>query len=61
MAFDLARYPLAFDLPVVAFQLSQWLAHTPLAPILVEMVRPEVLVELGTHGAGDASAATTCR
>jgi hypothetical protein len=53
MPFDLIQHPLAFELPPTAYSNSAWLAHIPLTPILVALVRPQVLVELGTH-AGDS-------
>jgi hypothetical protein len=49
MPFDLADFPEAFDMPFQATGLSAWRTHVPLAPILIKLLRPRTLVELGTH------------
>jgi hypothetical protein len=53
MAFNIADYPEAFEQPFRVSPLSAWLGHLPLAAILVKLLKPRVLVELGTHG-GDS-------
>lgn len=41
--------PLVFDLPERLSEYTAWAEHTPFAMWAVEMIRPRVLVELGTH------------
>ncbi len=53
MPFNLADYPEAFDFPPWQMGRSAWILHLPLAPMLVKLLRPRTLVELGTH-AGDS-------
>lgn len=49
MPFQITDYPEAFAHPLRASSLSAWLEHLPVAPILVKILRPRLLVELGTH------------
>jgi Methyltransferase domain len=49
MPFNLADHPLAFEYPIQPSGRSAWITHMPLAPILVKLLRPRTLVELGTH------------
>jgi hypothetical protein len=53
MAFNLADFPEAFELPVWVTQHSAWREHSPIAPIIIKLLRPRTFVELGTH-AGDS-------
>jgi O-antigen biosynthesis protein len=47
-AFNLLDYPLAFARPQrLAF--SAWIEHTPFAMFLVNLIKPGLVVELGTH------------
>lgn len=48
MAFNLADFPEAFVMPEPRTFVSAWLAHIPVAPVLVKLLRPRILVELGT-------------
>ena len=47
--FNPLRYPVMFNTPVLLSVESTWLAHVPLAYLMIELARPRVLVELGTH------------
>src|SRR3954468_22611250 len=47
--FNPMDYPLALARPAHLTATSAWVKHTPFAMALVEMCRPDVLVELGTH------------
>ena len=47
--FNPMDYPLALSRPAHLTATSAWVQHTPFAMALVEMCRPHVLVELGTH------------
>ncbi len=48
VSFSLLDYPIAFDLPHY-LPLSAWLGHLPFGMLLVALMRPRILVELGTH------------
>ena len=50
---DLLAHPLCFHLPDRLTQILSWQEHIPFAMFLVEILRPRVIVELGTH-AGDS-------
>lgn len=41
--------PIAFAMPERLSELSAWVEHTPFAMWVVEAVRPDMLVELGSH------------
>jgi hypothetical protein len=43
------RHPICLSLPHRAGPLSAWKEHIPFGMMLVDLVRPRVLVELGTH------------
>jgi len=53
MAFQITDVPEAFALPLRMTPMSAWLFHIPMVPVIVKLLRPRVLVELGTH-AGDS-------
>jgi SAM-dependent methyltransferase len=53
LAFDLLQHPIAFETPRTLDARSAWLEHIPFAMFLVDLLRPDVLVELGA-GAGDS-------
>lgn len=46
--FGLINYPLCFSDPL-RVETSAWLSHVPFGMFLVDLLRPQVLVELGTH------------
>lgn len=46
-AFSLDRYPIAFMRPRVSFPYA-WVGHIPFAYVLMDLLRPEMFVELGT-------------
>jgi predicted O-methyltransferase YrrM len=50
---DLLAHPLCLHLPDRLTQILSWQEHIPFAMFLVEILRPRVIVELGTH-AGDS-------
>lgn len=54
--FDPRAYPAALQTPRRLTDMRFWQMHIPFAFALVEMTRPDVLVELGTHK-GDSYAA----
>jgi GT2 family glycosyltransferase len=51
--FDPLNHPLLFETPRRLTPASFWVEHIPFAMFLVDLMRPSVLVELGTH-AGDS-------
>lgn len=48
-SFNPLQYPSSFDRPVYLSGKSAWIEHIPFAFALIEMLKPRVLVELGTH------------
>jgi GT2 family glycosyltransferase len=48
-SFDLARHPIILRSPKRLTKESAWVEHIPFAMFLVELLRPGLLVELGTH------------
>jgi glycosyltransferase involved in cell wall biosynthesis len=46
---DLLYRPIVFQMPELQSELSAWTEHTPFAFWIVEALRPQSLVELGTH------------
>ena len=53
MSFNVADYPLMWELPPRMSVHSAWLQHTAMVPVIVALTRPRVFVELGSH-AGDS-------
>jgi hypothetical protein len=49
MAFDPLRYPMTFAKPRYLSGESAWAGHIPFAWTLIEMMRPRVIVELGSY------------
>jgi hypothetical protein len=47
--FNPLHHPLLFETPRLLSQTSAWLGHIPLAFLLIDLLRPRALVELGTH------------
>ena len=47
--FNPLRHPVLFDAPQLLSIESNWVAHIPLAYLLIDLLRPGVFVELGTH------------
>lgn len=47
--FDLRACPLAYERPLYLTNVTSWHIHIPFAFAAVEMVRPRLFVELGTH------------
>jgi hypothetical protein len=47
--FNPLHYPICTRLPQRHNVMSAWIGHVPFAMCLVDMVKPRVLVELGTH------------
>src|SRR3954468_14868239 len=52
-AFNPLRYPITFENPRWVTGSSAWVTHIPFAMALVDMLRPDNVVELGTL-AGDS-------
>ena len=48
MKFNPLHYPIIFSNPL-RLATSSWIQHLPFAMLLVDIVRPKILVELGTH------------
>jgi hypothetical protein len=48
-AFNPLDYPIIFSTPPRLTRFSFWQEHIPFGMLLVEMLKPRVLVELGTH------------
>src|SRR6476660_4045379 len=49
MIFDVFEYPMMLSDPSYISEGSAWVQHIPFALALVQMMRPRVVVELGTH------------
>ncbi len=49
MDFRIENYPIIFDEVEYLHPQSAWLMHAPLAFLLVEVLKPKIIVELGTH------------
>jgi Methyltransferase domain len=49
LAFNPLIYPIATRVPDRFDVLTTWLGHVPFAMTLIDMIRPDVVVELGTH------------
>ncbi len=49
MLFNPLNYPLCFDKPRRLTDITSWHEHIPFAFAIVQMLRPKILVELGTH------------
>ena len=47
--FDPMQHPIIFDMPKLLSAESAWVQHIPLAYLMIDLVVPAVLVELGTH------------
>lgn len=47
--FNPLAHPIASELPAYLPADSAWLGHLPLGMMLVDLLRPNILVELGTH------------
>jgi hypothetical protein len=47
--FNPLRHPILFDTPHLLSIDSTWVGHVPLAYLMIDLCRPRVLVELGTH------------
>ncbi|MFN8530786.1 MAG: class I SAM-dependent methyltransferase [Anaerolineae bacterium] len=48
MKFNPLKYPIMFSVPR-RLSISSWTQHIPFAMLIVDMLRPRLLVELGTH------------
>lgn len=48
-SFNPLQFPGSFDRPIYLSGKSAWIEHIPFAFALIEMLKPRVLVELGTH------------
>jgi glycosyltransferase involved in cell wall biosynthesis len=49
MRFNPVNYPICFREPLRLTNIEAWHTHIPFAFVLVEMLRPNVIVELGVH------------
>lgn len=49
MSFDPLAHPVCLDTPEYLSRITPWHGHIPFAMAAVSMLRPRVLVELGTH------------
>lgn len=49
MEFNPVQHPILFQMPRFVSTISAWVEHFPFAYLLIELLRPRVLVELGTH------------
>ena len=47
--FNPLRHPILFDTPHLLSIDSTWVGHVPLAYLMIDLCRPRVVVELGTH------------
>lgn len=53
MAFNIADFPEALLAPHQMSDISAWISHLPMVPVLLKLLQPRSFVELGTH-AGDS-------
>ncbi len=49
MKFNPLNYPICFTTPLRLDNISAWVEHVPFGMFIVDLLRPKVLVELGTH------------
>lgn len=49
MSFNPLNYPICFDKPRRLSDVTSWHEHIPFAFTIVQMLKPKILVELGTH------------
>lgn len=56
MSFDLSGYRLFLDTPHRVVEPTGWVEHIPFAFFLMELVRPDVVVELGVHSGNSFNA-----
>ena len=49
MSFNPLNYPVCFDRPRRLTDVTSWHEHIPFAFTIVQMLKPKVIVELGTH------------
>jgi hypothetical protein len=49
MAFNLINHPIAFMQPRRFSPTSAWIQHIPFAAVLVDLLQPRTIVELGVH------------
>ena len=49
MEFNPLEHPMLFHAPRLISLSSAWVQHSPMAYLLIELARPRLLVELGTH------------
>lgn len=49
MSFNLFDHPIVFATVKWLSSVSAWLEHTPFAMLLIDLTRPKVVVELGSH------------
>jgi hypothetical protein len=47
--FNPLRHPILFSAPRMLSVESAWVSHVPMAYLIIELARPGVVVELGTH------------
>lgn len=47
--FNPLEHPICYTRPARLIQSSAWIQHTPFGMLLIDLLRPRVLVELGTH------------
>jgi O-antigen biosynthesis protein len=48
-AFDPLDYPVCFTMPMRLDSSSAWIEHIPFGMLIIDLLRPKVLVELGTQ------------
>ena len=46
---DLFDHPICFTQPLRLIETSAWIEHVPFGMFIIDLLRPEILVELGTH------------
>lgn len=49
MDFNPLQHPVIYQIPRFVSTISAWVEHFPFGYLLIELLRPRVLVELGTH------------
>ncbi len=47
--FNLLNYPICFEHPHLLDNISAWVEHIPFGMFIIDFLRPNVFVELGTH------------
>ncbi len=48
-SFNPLDHPICFTRPLWLYHLPGWVEHVPFGMLMIDLARPKILVELGTH------------